>query len=161
MDLINCSVTALVEAANRHGVHYFLPANPSAHNPTGRLMIWNHRDPARQRIVDAMRERRDEVSAFLRAHRPPPLVVPVAEVIYRRDVLHELDDDLPLAELPASALRAYIIGIVHDTLAAERSTAEWEREHAAVDVPNVASRKPAVRKPRNRPSTEAERVVFG
>jgi hypothetical protein len=151
----------LVNEANRAGVHYHLPTGVSAHNPTGRLMVWNHRDLVGQRLADAMRDRRDEVSAFLRAHRPPPLVVPVAEVIYRRDVLHELDDDLPLAELPVSALRAYVIGIVFDVLAAERSAAEWEREHAAVDVPNVASRKPAVRKPRNRPSTEAERVVFG
>jgi len=131
-------VSALLQEAAQHGVHYFLPPTASAHYPDGRLMIWNHRDPEGQRIVDEMRARRDEVTAFLREHRPVPLVISKAEEQYRRNVLYEPDDDLPLSELPFSTMRAIISQIVHDVLDAERASAAWEQSAMSSSPPKPA-----------------------
>lgn len=145
-------VVALVQAANQAGVHYHLPPLSTAHNPMGRLMVWNHRDPDGQRIVEAMRVRRAEVAAFLRAHRPPPLTVSVAEMRFRRDVLHEPDDDLPLSEVPMLALRAIIAGFVLETLNAEQAAAEWRRERHRADEEETNPRVSSQREPRQTPT---------
>lgn len=116
MDVMTCPVITLIQEANRLGVHYFLPPCKSTHHPTGRLMVWNHRSPEGQRIVEAMRARREEVATHIQEHRPKPLTVSAAEERYRRDVLNEPDADLPVGEMTWGTLASLVRSEVHTTI---------------------------------------------
>ncbi len=166
IDLMECDAAELLDAARRHGVHHFLPPVASLRFPAGRLMVWNCRNPEGQRIVEAMRARRAELASWIAAHRPALPVIPDEELRYRRDVLHEPDDDLPVSEMSAGMLRAYIVCVVHEELEHKGAAAEWERDIAARDAmltkraPAHAVAPPARHQTRRRSVVPSDRVRF-
>jgi hypothetical protein len=149
--LMTMALADLVQLAHAHGVRFFLSSVISASYPIRRLMIWNQRDPDRQRIVVAMRCRRDEITAYLSAHRPAPVTVDPAEDQYRRDVRGELD--IPVSELPLPALLSIVRDEVHRTVHRELAAARTEQASSPPPSP------PMTRSPKAWPVGTTRRIA--
>ncbi len=157
IDYFTCDMVALIEHANRAGVHYLLPPITGTHRPE-RLMVRNHRDPEGQRIVEAIRARRDDVTAFLRANRPAPLTISPDEERYRREVLHE--EDIPISDLTLPMLKAMIIRVALEVRDAERSAEEWEANVASRDAAPAPVQERTPRRAQRRREAQSDRVVY-
>ncbi len=146
----------LLSLARQQGVNFFLAPSESAS-----LMVWNSRDPEAQAVVLAMRERRAELAAFLRSRRPSPLVIDPAEERFRREILHDPDDDLLLSEMPVSVLRAMVSRIVYDILNGESAADELERQRVQPTAPpRTLLVGPVAPKVKRRRAPVSDRVVW-
>ncbi|MHB8648473.1 MAG: hypothetical protein ACYDAR_22045 [Thermomicrobiales bacterium] len=106
----------LLTLARRHGVHWhFVPMEPA------QLLIWGARGAMADRIVNAMRDRADALIATIAANRPALLPTSTAD-----------EPDFPIDGLPWAILRAMIVGVVLDVLAAQEIEAELQRGHDAI-----------------------------
>jgi hypothetical protein len=139
-----CDVATLLDAARKAGLRYRLVPGRA-----DELLVWGASTPEADAACDAMRQRRDEITALLRAIHPPLLLGVFSD-----------EPDVRVGDLPWSVLAPMIDSRVLDMLAAERTTEEWERQIAGRDDPPTEPVARASRRPSRRSSTSSDRVVF-
>lgn len=156
-DLTSCPVGDLLDAAHWWEVRYFLATGASGVYPAGQLLVWNSRHPKGQAISDALRARREEVIAHLRANRPPTPPFDMEEEAYRRDVNGELD--MPVSELTVYQLLRIVREEARATAYAVADEAARDAVKHALDALRSAAQ--PTRRPRTRQNaTPSDRVAF-
>lgn len=134
-DLDTCEPWELLVAARKVGLrHAYIPG------VSGQLIVWGARTPKNDRVADALRARMDDVIPLLQ--HPAPFVMGEEERRFRGDVLDE--PDILVGDLPWPVLKAMIVGVVQETIAAERAAEEWVQATVQRDAPARAVAAPPI-----------------